>query len=93
MEMQKSNRLAASGSSSGVGVKRSACGAAAGSSNATTVKLMEDLAHYKMPKLEQTPSVKVESGLEEADQKPPRWYLRFNISNSYFRVTSFHVAA
>ena len=36
---------------------------------------MEDLAHYKMPKLEQTPSVKVESGLEEADQKPPHWYL------------------
>jgi len=71
MARQKSNRLAASGSSSGVGVKRSASGTAAGSSNSTTVKLMEDLAHYKMPKLEQMPSVKVESGLEEADQKPP----------------------
>ena len=76
MEVQKSNRLAASGSGSGVGVKRSASGTAAGSSNSTTVKLMEDLAHYKMPKLEQT-SVKVESGLEEADQKPPHWYLFF----------------
>ena len=58
--------------SAGIAVKRTAlsAGVALGGASSTTARLMDDLAHYKVPKVDPEPAVKTEAGAEPQRLKP-----------------------